>query len=136
MNGIMVELILWTDNPNIDINKISQIIGIFPVEQESIDDIKYYGELKNLKRNIDVSSLMYSTDYIDTTEVDYALKKMINIIEPKLCKLYNVVNKYSLKAKLCVVINLPEVPIIEISSRFIQIMANLSAEIEFDTYIG
>ena len=33
MEGIMVEFILWTDNPKIDIDKISHYIGIQPTKK-------------------------------------------------------------------------------------------------------
>lgn len=39
-------------------------------------------------------------------------------------------------AKFCVVVDLPEKPIIYFSSDVIKAMAQLSAEIEFDMYIG
>lgn len=135
MYGIMTEFILWSDNPETPINHISQSIDILPVEQEVIGDIKYYGEFKNLERIVDASSLMYSTGYIDTIEVEVALHKMINIIEPRLQKIEELVNQYNLNAKFCVVINLSQKPIIIIPSNFIQIMAKLSAKLEFDTYI-
>lgn len=135
MNGIMVEFTLWTENPEIDINEISQIINIFPVEKESIGDIIYYGELKDFKRIVDVSSLMYSTGYINTIDVEYAIKKMISIIKPNLHNLISIINKYGLNTKICIVIDLQEKPIISISSDIIKMMAQLSAEIDFDTYI-
>ena len=135
MNGIMVEFTLWTENPEIDIDNISQIINIFPVEKESIGDIKYYGELKTFKRIIDVSSLMYSTNYINTIEVEDAIQKMISIIKPNLNNLISIVNEYSLNTKFCIVINLHEKPIISIPTDIIKIMAQLSAEIDFDIYI-
>lgn len=136
MNKIMVEFTLWTENPEIDIDNISRIINIFPVEKESIGDIKYYGELKNFSRIVDVSSLMYSTGYIDTIEVEYAIKKMVSIIKPNLHNLISIVNEYSLNTKICIVMNLQEKPIISISSDIIKIMAQLSAEIDFDIYIN
>ena len=34
MEGIMVEFILWTDNPKTDIDKISHYIGIQPIEKK------------------------------------------------------------------------------------------------------
>ena len=135
MEGIMVEFVLWSNRPEIPMDHISQTIGIFPVDQEVIGDIKYYGQFKNLRRVVDTSSLLYSTDYINTVEVEFAIRKMINIIEPQLDKLEELVNRYNLNVKFCVVIQLTQKPIIVIPSDFIQIMAKLSAELEFDTYI-
>lgn len=130
----MVELILWSDNADISMNDLSQAIGIFPAECESIGDIKRYGAFKNFERAVDTSSLMYSTGYIDTIEVEIAINKMISIIEPKLYQIVDIINKYGLNAKFCIVVALSEKPIIAIPSTFIQIMAKMSAELEFDTY--
>ncbi len=134
MNGIMVELILWTENPEIDIDNISRIINIYPVEKESMGNIKYYGELKNLNRVIDASSLVYSTGYINTIEVEQAIRKMINIIKPKFNNLLSIINKYSLNTKFCIVIVLDEKPVISIPLDIIEIMSQLHAEIDFDIY--
>lgn len=40
MEGIMVEFILWTDNPKTDIDKISHYIGIQPIEKKRIGEIR------------------------------------------------------------------------------------------------
>ena len=134
MNRIMIEFTLWTENPEVDIDNINQIIDIFPVEKESIGDIKYYGEKNKLKRYADVSSLMYSTGYINTIEVEYALKKMLSLISPSISNLINIVNEYKLNSKFCIVIDTIEKPIISIPSDIIKVIAELSAEIDFDIY--
>lgn len=134
MNRIMIEFTLWSENPEVDIDNISKIINIFPVEIESIGDIKYYGEKNNLKRYVDVSSLMYSTDYINTIEVEYALKKMFSLINPSLSSLINIVNEYKLNSKFCIVIDTIEKPIISLPSDIIKTISQLSAEIDFDFY--
>ena len=134
MNRIMIEFTLWSENPEVDIDNISKIINIFPVEIESIGDIKYYGEKNNLKRYVDVSSLMYSTDYINTIEVEYSLKKMFSLINPSLSNLINIVNEYKLNSKFCIVIDTIEKPIISLPSDIIKTISQLSAEIDFDFY--
>ena len=134
MNRIMIEFTLWSENPEVDIDNIRKIINIFPVEIESISDIKYYGEKNNLKRYADVSSLMYSTDYINTIEVEYALKKMFSLINPSLSNLINIVNEYKLNSKFCIVIDTIEKPIISLPSDIIKTISQLSAEIDFDIY--
>ncbi len=134
MNRIMIEFTLWSENPEVDIDNISKIINIFPVEIESIGDIKYYGEKNNLKRYVDVSSLMYSTDYINTIEVEYALKKMFSLINPSLSNLINIFNEYKLNSKFCIVIDTIEKPIISLPSDIIKTISQLSAEIDFDIY--
>lgn len=135
MDGIMVELVLWSENPETPIDEISQAIGIFPVEEEKIGEIKYFGKQKMLSRKVEVSSLLYATDYVNTTEVETALHEMANIITPKLEIIQDVVCQYRLKVSVCVVIRLNQKPTVIIPLEFIEIMAKLSADIEFDTYI-
>lgn len=135
MEGIMIELILWSENPEIPIDEISQSIGIFPVEEERIGETKYFGKQKKLSRRVEVSSLLYATDYVNTTEVETALHEMACIITPKLETIQDVVCQYGLKVSFCVVIKLNQKPTVIIPLEFIQIMAKLSADIEFDTYI-
>ena len=134
MDGIMVELILWTDNAAVPIKDLSRTVGIFPVKCESIGDIKHYGEHKNLERIVETSSLLYSTGYIDTADVEVAVNKMADILKPKFSEIVDIVDKYDLTAKFCIVIALSENPIIVLPAEFVQIMAKLHAELEFDTY--
>lgn len=135
MDGIIIELILFSDNPNLEIDTVSEFINIFPVNKESIGDTVYFGETKNFKREVDISSLMYSTEYIKTDEVEVAIKNMIRLIKPKLHNIIAAVHRYNLTSKFCIVISLPEKPIIFLSKEFIEIAAQLQADIEFDTYI-
>lgn len=136
MDGIKIELILFSDNPNLDVDLVSKFIGIFPVNKESIGDTVYFGETNNLKREVDVSSLMYSTECIKTVEVEVAIKNVVKLIEPKLNNIIEAVHKYRLTSKFCIVISLPEKPIVFLPKEFVEIAAQLRAEIEFDTYIG
>lgn len=64
MEGIMVEFILWTDNPKTDIDKISHYIGIQPIEKKRMGEMRYIGPNKNIEKINEESSLLYSTDYI------------------------------------------------------------------------
>lgn len=64
MEGIMVEFILWTDNPKTDIDKISHYIGIQPIEKKRMGEIRYIGPNKNIEKINEESSLLYSTDCI------------------------------------------------------------------------
>lgn len=130
----MVELILWTDDAKTSIDEVCKSINLYPVEKESMGAVKFYGESKQMKRIVDVSSLMYSTDYIETIEVECAVNKMISMIQPRIHDLISAVNQYNLHAKFCVVINVSEKPIIILPSEFAKVMAWLSAEIEFDLY--
>ena len=134
MDGIMVELILWTDNADTSMADLSRAIGIFPVKCESIGDVKRIGPFKQSERVVDTSSLLYSTGYIDTIEVETAINKMVDMIAPKLSEIVSLVDEYRLNAKFCIVIALSESPIIVVPSDFIQIMAKMHAMLEFDTY--
>ena len=136
VNGIMVELVLWSENQAISMDNIKRSIDIFPVEQETIGDIKRYGKAKKLQRIIETSSLLYSTGYIDTIEVEVAAKKMTSMLKQNLQNIVDAVDKYCLHAKFCIVINLSQKPIIALPSDFIQVMAKLSAELEFDSYVN
>ena len=91
---------------------------------------------KNIEKINEESSLLYSTDYIKSVEVEHAMPKMIDMLKPNLKNIISVINQYKLHAKFCVVVDLPEKPIIYFSSDVIKAMAQLSAEIEFDMYIG
>ena len=134
VDGIAVELILWTDNADIPMRDLSRTIGIEPAELLSKGDVVYYGEHKNLERVADISSLRYSTGYINTADVEVAVNKMADILKPKFSEIVNIVDKYGMTAKFCIVIVLSENPIIAIPADFVQIMAKLHAELEFDTY--
>lgn len=131
----MIELILWTDNPKISIEEISRLIRIVPVEIESIGDIRFYGKDKNQKRTIDVSSIMVSTGYVESIEVEDAVKKMNDLLCNNLKTIIEIVDTYSLNARFCVTINISDKPIISLPSNFIKLMAKLSADIEFDMYL-
>ena len=91
MEGIMVEFILWTDNPKTDIYKISHYIGIQPIEKKRIGEIRYIGPNKNIEKINEESSLLYSTDYIKTVEVEHAMPKMIDMLNPNL---KNIISNY------------------------------------------
>lgn len=99
-------------------------------------EIRCIGPNKNIEKINEESSLLYSTDYIKTVEVEHAMPKMIDMLKPNLKNIISVINQYKLHAKFCVVVDLPEKPIIYFSSDVIKAMAQLSAKIEFDMYIG
>ena len=112
MHEIMAEFILWTENPEINIDRISEKINLSPVNKEYLGDVKYVGGTKSIKRIVDASSLRYSTDYIDTIEVEVVMQKMIEMLKPNLNTIVSLINQYKLTAKFCVVIESSEHPII------------------------
>ena len=131
----MAEFILWTENPEINIDRIRERINLSPVDKEYLGDVKYLGGNKSIKRIVDASSLLYSTDYIDTIEVEVVMQKMIEMLKPNLNTIVSLINQYKLTAKFCVVIESYEQPIIFLSSDILKTMAQLSSEIEFDMYL-
>lgn len=135
MHEIMAEFILWTENPEINIDRIRERINLSPVDKEYLGDVKYLGGNKSIKRIVDASSLLYSTDYIDTIEVEVVMQKMIEMLKPNLNTIVSLINQYKLTAKFCVVIESSEHPIIFLSSDILKTMAQLSSEIEFDMYL-
>lgn len=136
MNGIMIEFILWTENPTVSANELSKAIGINPVDVEFLGDTKHYGKFKQLQRSIKETSLLYSTGYVDTVDVGEAIKRMTDILNPKYSTIVDLVDRYKLHAKFCIVINTLDKPIIALEKDFIQMASKLNAEIEFDSYIS
>lgn len=61
MEGIMVEFILWTDNPKTDIDKISHYIGIQPTEKKRMGEMRYI-----IVAYLDDLNKMYTTSKYDT----------------------------------------------------------------------
>ena len=96
MEGIMVEFILWTDNPKTDIDKISHYIGIQPIEKKRMGEMRYIGPNKNIEKINEESSLLYSTDYIKTVEVEHAMPKMIDMLKPNMKNIISVIFSKSL----------------------------------------
>lgn len=47
MNGIMVELVLWSNNPDLSMQEIEKTIKMQAISLEVMGDIKKYGEKKN-----------------------------------------------------------------------------------------
>lgn len=50
MHEIMAEFILWTENPEINIDRISEKINLSPVDKEYLGDVKYLGGNKSIKK--------------------------------------------------------------------------------------
>lgn len=70
--------------------------------------MRYIGPNNNIEKINEESSLLYSTDYIKTVEVEHAMPKMIDMLKPNMKNIISVINQYKLHAKFCVVVDLPE----------------------------
>ncbi len=130
---ILVEFVLLSENFPID--EVNNQIGLPCSESIKKGDILHIGPNKDVLRVQTCSSLTYSTGYISTINVEEPLQKIYELLLPKKEQITELVEKYSLIAKFCIVINLSENPIIGLSSEFIKLASDIHAEIEFDTYI-
>lgn len=108
MQGIKVELILWSNNKDFNIDKVISVLGIPYSDKEKKGEIVKYGEKKQLRRVATESSVVYSTQYVKTNEIMVAISELLDFINPKMLVLIDVINKYQLHSKICVTAYLPE----------------------------
>ena len=134
--GIAIELILWTEEKNVDINTIVSLIGLESFETESIGDIIEFGREKKHTRIAEVSSVMYRTNKIETEDVEIAIGSFMKLIEPKKDVIVKTVKDYKLDSRVCVWIDVENKPLISFPKSFIKYAADLGADIEFDMYIS
>lgn len=130
---IMVNFTLLADDFPVD--EVSEQIGLSYVEIIKKGDELRIGLNKDVTRIQTDSSIMYSTGYCTTIDVEEPLQYIYNMLMPKKAQIVDAVEKYALIAKFCIVINLTENPIVGLSRKFIEFAADIHAEIEFDTYI-
>lgn len=131
---IMTEFILYADDFPVD--EVIKIIGINKYECEKNGDVILCGENKDLQRVADCNSIRYSTDYIETNDVNKTVEIMLKMLSPVCEKISECIKKYKLTAKFCIVINLTDNPMIELSEEFIKLAAKFNAFIEFDSYVN
>lgn len=131
---IMTEFILYADDFPVD--NVIKTIGISEYECVKKGDVIYYGENKALQRIEDCSSITYSTDYIETDDLKKPIEIIVKMLSCVSKKIIECIQTYGLTAKFCVVINLTDNPIIELSKEFINIAASFNASIEFDSYVN
>ncbi|MBQ7670263.1 MAG: DUF4279 domain-containing protein [Clostridia bacterium] len=134
--GIAIELILWTKEPSVDINKIVSLIGLEPFEIESIGDTIEYGRENKHTRIAQVSSVIYRTNKIKTEEVESAIDSFMNQIKPKKDVIVKTVKENNLNARVCVWIDLENKPLISLPKPFVKYASDLESDIEFDMYIS
>lgn len=131
---IMVEFILWSDNLPVD--KVINEIGIHYTEKLIKDEIRLIGPQKNIPKVNETSSITYSTGYVKSIDVKRPIEIMYNMLYKHQKAIVKIIEKYNINPKFCIVINLTDNPIIELSNKFITLASELHAEIEFDTYIN
>lgn len=119
----------------------------FPVE-EVYEQIGIEGELQRLEEasfptfssgnyvREKECSITYSTGYIETIDVNEPIEKIFNMLHSREEQIINCIKAYQLQSKFCIVINLTDNPIIELSKKFIDMASRLQAGIEFDSYVN
>lgn len=132
--AIMTEFILYADDFPVD--EAIKIIGINKYECEKNGDVIFYGENKDLQRTADCSSITYSTDYIETNDINRSVEIMLKMLSPVSEKISQCIEEYKLTSKFCIVINLTDNPMIELSEEFIKLAAKFNAFVEFDSYVN
>ena len=129
----MVEFILVKEDFPID--EVYEKIGIAGGTKESLEK-KIFGTL--LGENYDRAkecSITYSTGYFETIDVETPIKKIYTMLFPVKKQIIECIKTYELQPKFCIVINLTGNPIINLPNEFINLAAEFSADIEFDTYL-
>jgi hypothetical protein len=130
---IMVEFIMFAEEFPVD--KVRDRIGIDGCKIDKKGDVALMGQYKQLSRIETHTSILYTTGYIETIDVKDPIEQIHDMLLPREKEITECVEKYSLTAKFCVVINITDNPAISLSREFIALAAKLHAEIEFDTYL-
>ena len=130
---MMLELLIWGAGKLID--EISDEIDIKPTEIIHEGDIIMTGPTKNIKQIQKDNMLTYSTEYINTIDVNDLTGKMLNTWEMEKVKLKKYVDNKNLHIKICLTMNLSENPILYFSKEFIKFVSYLNANFEIDTYV-
>ncbi len=131
---IMVEFIMFTED--FPVEEISAQIGIDSCKIVKKGDVRYMGQFKQLSRIETHTSIMYSTGYIQTVDVKVPIRKICDMLLSREKQILEYIERYKLNTRFCVVINLTDNPIIELSREFIDLASRLHAEIDFDSYVN
>lgn len=77
------------------------------------------------------------TEYEESIDINEQLKKILNILIPKLNELKEVQSAYNLEYRFCIIINIEnnEKPAMYINGEMIKFVYEINAEIDFDLYI-
>ncbi len=129
---IMVEFILFS--PDFPVEEVYRQIGLDgEIQRLSEKSFPVFPNGTHVREK--ESSITYSTGYIETIELGDTADKLIDMLCPREEQILNCIKTYQLQAMFCIVINLTENPIIELSSRFVETAARLQARIVFDSYV-
>ena len=80
-------------------------------------------------------SITYSTGYIKAADVRIPLMMIYNMVSKRTRLIKTYIDKYKLRSKFCIVINLTDNPTIIFPKKFLRLVHSLNAEIEVDSYI-
>ena len=131
--GIMIEFILFS--PSFPVEEVYDQIGLAG-EMQQLSEMTFSTLSNGSYVREKESSITYSTGYVETVDVGDLTEKIFNILHSREKYIINCINTYHLHSKFCVVINLTENPIIELSEKFIGMASRLQSSIDFDSYIN
>lgn len=130
---IMVEFILFS--PDFPVEEAYKKIGIEGEPQRlqkasfpTLSNGNYVREKE--------CSITYSTGYMETIDVDDPIERIFTMLHDQEEQIIDCINTYQLQSKFCIVINLTDNPIINLSKKFIDMASRLQAGIEFDSYVN
>lgn len=130
---IMVEFMMFSDD--FPVEEVIRKIDIPDYEVDKKGEIRKVGPDKSIAKLNEESVILYSTGYIETIDVDKPIQHMCSILIPHKKQIVECINQFELNAKFCIVINLTDNPIICLSREFIDLVSELHAEIELDSYV-
>ncbi|QUH26493.1 DUF4279 domain-containing protein [Serpentinicella alkaliphila] len=115
--------------------EITKLLGIQPTEAYCIDDEFLGGSEKSIPMKRKETCWRIETDYAETIDVEFELRKIYNLIKDKADILKMIQNKFCTTCKFVIVIYFSDNPILGIDRDIIKFAAEIDAEFQFDTYI-
>lgn len=128
--NVMVEFRISGDD--YDPAVISNILAIQPSESWKKGD-----KIRNTIKEREYTGWVMSTGYEESLDINIQLSKMINLLRTKEDCLLNIKDKYSLKYRFDIVINIEkqQVPAIYLDTDAISFSNKIGIEYDFDMYI-
>ncbi|MDD2377029.1 MAG: DUF4279 domain-containing protein [Clostridia bacterium] len=112
-----------------DVEDISEILNITPletyVEKDKFDEVP-----------IKETSWMIETKYEESYDIRNQINKIFNLLKAKREQLKKISNEYGVNMQFMIVINVEngEYPGMFLDKKFIEFVAYIGGEIQFDTY--
>ena len=80
-------------------------------------------------------SISYSTQIFDTIHVVDVLSNLCSFLKDKVHIIKSLIDRHQLTAKICITLNLTDVPELIFAPEFVQMAASLGCSVEIDTYL-